>query len=600
MKRILYSILFSIVAISLYAQDSKLANEYYRSGEYEQAATLYKKIWIKTKYNDFYFNRYIESLLALEEYAASEKEIKTQLKKNPTDVHLFVLYGNVLERQVKTKEAEAQYRKAIKQLPKDYNQITNLANAFSRLAKYDLALQTYQKGEAIRGKPGEYAYQIAEIYKRLGDNPNMIHHYLLSIRNNPDQLASMKNFFSRSLTPDDYPELKSKLYENIQQYPDDVNYPELLEWIFVQEKDYDKALRQAKALDRRLDENGSRVFNIAVIASNDKDYDTAIDAYDYIVNNKGVNSSYFLEARQELLTNKKKKVLNDSNHTKEDLIGLKEEYNSYLNQIGRNKSSAYIVAELANLEAYQLNDLDAAINNLERMLKYPGVNKYVKANGKISLADFYLMKSEIWEATLLYSQVDKEFKEDYLGEKARHRNAMLSYYNGDFQWAQKQFDVLKASTSKLISNDAIDISVFIMDNLGLDTTDRAVSLYAQAELLTLQNKYNEAFGKLDSLKEMFPEHTLIDDIYYAKAKIYRKQKDFAKAIEMYQQIIENHPEEIRCDNAIYELAGIYENEVGDTDRASELYEKLFIDYSQSVYAIEARKKYRVLRGDNLN
>jgi len=599
MKQILITILFFIISIGIYAQDSKLANEYYRSGEYEQAASLYKKIWIKTKYNDFYFNRYIESLLALEEYAACEKEIKKQLKKNPNNVHLFVLYGNVLERQVKTKEAEAQYKKAIKQLPKDYNKITNLANAFSRLTKYDFALQVFQKGEALLDKEGEFAYQIAEIYRRLGDKPQMIHHYLLSIKGNPEQLASMKNFFNRNLTAEDYPELKTKLYENIQANPDDVNYPELLEWIFIQEKDYKKALRQAKALDRRLDENGSRVFNIAVISSNDKDYDTAIAAYDYIVNNKGINSSYFLEARQELLSNKKKKVLNNSDHTREDLIGLRDEYNSYLNQIGRNKSSAYIVAELANLEAYQLDDLDGAITNLERMLKYPGVNKYVKANGKISLADFYLMKSEIWESTLLYSQVDKEFKEDYLGEKARHRNAMLSYYNGDFQWAQKQFDVLKASTSKLISNDAIDISVFIMDNLGLDTTDVAISLYAQAELLTLQNKFDKAFVKLDSLKTLFPDHTLIDDIYYAKAKIFKKQKKYDEAIKMYNEIIEKHPEEIRCDNAIYELANLYENDLGQSDKASELYEKLFIDYSQSVFAIEARKKYRILRGDNL-
>ena len=599
MKQILITILFFIISIGIYAQDSKLANEYYRSGEYEQAASLYKKIWIKTKYNDFYFNRYIESLLALEEYAACEKEIKKQLKKNPNNVHLFVLYGNVLERQVKTKEAEAQYKKAIKQLPKDYNKITNLANAFSRLTKYDFALQVFQKGEALLDKEGEFAYQIAEIYRRLGDKPQMIHHYLLSIKGNPEQLASMKNFFNRNLTAEDYPELKTKLYENIQANPDDVNYPELLEWIFIQEKDYIKALRQAKALDRRLDENGSRVFNIAVISSNDKDYDTAIAAYDYIVNNKGINSSYFLEARQELLSNKKKKVLNNSDHTREDLIGLRDEYNSYLNQIGRNKSSAYIVAELANLEAYQLDDLDGAITNLERMLKYPGVNKYVKANGKISLADFYLMKSEIWESTLLYSQVDKEFKEDYLGEKARHRNAMLSYYNGDFQWAQKQFDVLKASTSKLISNDAIDISVFIMDNLGLDTTDVAISLYAQAELLTLQNKFDKAFVKLDSLKTLFPDHTLIDDIYYAKAKIFKKQKKYDEAIKMYNEIIEKHPEEIRCDNAIYELANLYENDLGQSDKASELYEKLFIDYSQSVFAIEARKKYRILRGDNL-
>ena len=401
------------------------------------------------------------------------------------------------------------------------------------------------------------------------------------------------------MSEDDFPILKEKLFENIQDDPDNVNFPELLEWVYIQEKDYKKALRQSKALDLRLEENGTRVFNIGMIASNDKQYDAAISAYQYIVDTKGINSSYYLEARQELLSNKKKKVVNNPAYSQEDLVDLQNEYLSYLGEIGKNKQSAYIVAELANLEAYYMRDLPSAIERLNEMIEFPGVNRYVKANGKISLADFYLIQGEIWEATLLYSQVDKDFKEDFLGEKARYRNALLSYYNGDFQWAQKQFDVLKASTSKLISNDAIDKSVFIVDNLGLDTTDVAISMYAEAELLTLQNKFDKAFDKLDALATTFPDHSLVDDIYYQKAKLYRKQKNYEQAVKMYNTVIENHTEEIRCDNSIFELAEMYELEMGEVDKAQELYEKLFLDFSNSVFAIEARKKYRLLRGDNL-
>ncbi len=587
------------LSIAMMAQDSKLANEYYRSGEYEQAAALYKKIWVESRYNEYYFDRYIESLLALEDYDQSLKEIKTQLKRNPKDVNLYVVRGKVLERQGKGEEAEKQYAKAVQQLPKDHNKIRNLANAFNRLTKYELALKTYKMGEALLNQSGIFSYQIADIYKRLGNTSEMIHYYLLSVNENPNQLATMKNYFSRTLTEEDFPVLKEKLFVNIQDDPDNVNFPELLEWVYIQEKDYKKALRQAKALDLRLEENGTRVFNIGMIASNDGQFDTAIGAYQYVIDNKGINSSYYLEARQELLSNRKKKVVKNPNYSNQDLLDLQNEYISYLSEIGKNKQSAFIVAELANLEAYYMNDLPSAINRLNEMIEYPGVNKYVKANGKISLADFYLIQGEIWEATLLYSQVDKDFKEDYLGEKARYRNALLSYYNGDFQWAQKQFDVLKASTSKLISNDAIDKSVFIMDNLALDTSDVAISMYAEAELMTRQNKYAQAFNKLDSLATAFPDHSLVDDIYYQKAILYRKQKDYDKAVEMYMTVIENHNEEIRCDNSIFELAEMYEMEIGDIDKAQELYEKLFLDYSNSVFAIEARKKYRSLRGDNL-
>jgi len=578
-------------------QKTQLANQYYNSGEYEKAAKYFKEIFEKTNRNPYYFNKYIECLLALDQYKESEKAIKDQLKRNRKDVHLYVLLGNVHDRKIEPEKAKIQYERAIQELPAEYNQISSLANAYIRQTKYDLALRTYEKGEKLLQEEGRFAYYIADIHKRKGDTPKMIHHYLLSAKQNPGRVESLKKIFINSLGSEDYVELMTQLYDKMQDDPENIFYPEMLEWIFIQQKDYVKALRQAKALDLRLEENGNRVYNIGSIAANDKDYDTAIKAYEFIIETKGINSSYYIDARQELLSNKKKKVLYNKQATDEDFLYLKEEYLSYLDELGWNAQSAYIVSELASLSAYYLKDLEEGISILEKMINYPGVNKYVRANGKINLGDFYLMKGDIWEATLLYSQVDKEFKEDFLGEKARFKNAKLFYYNGDFQWSQKQFDVLKASTSKLISNDAIDISVFIMDNLGLDTTDVALGLYAESELLIVQNKFDQAFEKLDTLVSQFPDHTLQDDIYYAKAHIYKKQRNYDQAVVMYNKIIENYPEEIRCDNSIYELAEMYETEIGDIEKASALYEKLFIDFTNSTLAIEARKKYRQLRGD---
>ena len=209
------------------------------------------------------------------------------------------------------------------------------------------------------------------------------------------------------------------------------------------------------------------------------------------------------------------------------------------------------------------------------------------------------MNDERWEATLLYSQVDKAFKDDLLGHEARWKNAKLSYFFKDFQWAQAQFDVLKASTSKLIANDALDLSVFVMDNWGLDTTDTAIGLYADADLYIFQNNFTGAFAKLDTLASKFPEHTLKDDVYYAKARIFTKQREYEKAKAMYEKIIEEHPEEIRADNAMFALAELYEYNLGELDKAKELYEKLFIDHSGSTFAVLARKKFRELRGDVL-
>lgn len=585
--------------LSGFGQDARLAQEYFRNGEYEKAAVLYEQLFEKNDRNDFYFDRYVECLMAMKDYSTAEKVIKRQIRLDPDEVKYYVTYGKLFEDQYQEKEANEQYRKAIDNMPRDRFAVIKLANAFSSLTKYELAIETYEKGANLLHDQQVFAYYLADLYRRKGDTPKMIEYYLNSLDANPGRMENLQTIFQRYLLPEDFAELQRQLYARIQQNDNIAYYPELLAWVFIQRKDYQNALRQVRALDRRLRENGSRVFELAQIAANDKDYDIAIEAYDYIVANKGGTSTYYLDAKREGLRARRNKIVEGYTYTQADLLDLEQQYNSFLDEFGRSRLTAGIILELANFEALYLNDLDKAIALLTELIDYPNVDPTVQANAKLSLGDYYLMKGEVWDATLLYSQVDKAFKEDVLGHEARYRNAKLSYYNADFQWAQAQFDVLKASTSKLIANDALDLSVFIMDNLGLDSTAAALTLYAQADLLVFQNRFDEAFAKLDSLLQEFPSHSLDDDVLYLRAKVYVKKRDYPMAAKMYQQIIDEHGDEIRADNSIYELAELYETHLNDVERAKELYEKLFIDYSGSTFAVEARKRYRILRGDTV-
>jgi len=599
--KIIFPLLLLTFCLSpnLFAQDAKLAQQYYQDGEFEKAAVLFEKLYRANESNSYYFNRQIDCLISLEEYDACENAIKKEIKKKPKDVELLVTYGNLFERQYKEEEAKAQYEKAIKKLSADRFMITKLANAFIGLTKYDLAIQTYEKGAKVLKNKNIFAYNLGDLYRRKGDAPKMIDGYLNSLAENPSRLNSLKTTFQRYLVEEDYDELQTQLYDRIQESPDATYFPELLSWVFIQRKDYKNALRQVKALDSKLAENGGRIFRLAEIAANAKDYDAAIAAYDYIIADKGKTSTYYIEAKRESLTCKRNRLVEGYEYTELDLKDLEKQYEVFLDEFGRNKTTASIIAELANLEAFYLNNLPKATKLLDEMIQFPHLNPNVQARGKISLADFYLMQGERWEATLLYSQVDKKYKDDILGHEARFRNAKLSYYAGDFQWAQTQFDVLKASTSKLIANDALDLSIFIMDNLGLDSVAAPMELYAEADLLVFQNKFDEAFLKLDTIQGSFPAHSLDDDIYYLKSKIYTKQRDYTRAVKMLDAIIADYSDGIRADNALYQLAEIYEKHLIDLEKAKTLYEKIFIDYSGSTFAVEARKRFRKLRGDNI-
>ncbi len=599
MKKLFFALLLAATPFILRGQiNPQLAEQYFQNGEYEKAVSLYEKLNQQNS-GDYYFERYVACLMELARFDDAEKTVMKQIKKEPQRPTLYVTLGKVYERQTKQDAADEQYKKAIDKLPADRYMIDNLAMIFNQMNRYDLALTTYERGGQLLKNINVFAFNLGDLYRRKDDVPKMINAYLNAIQDNEAYLSSVQGALMRfATTPKEQSELQTQLYSRIQDAPKAKVFPELLAWLFLQKKDYKNAFRQLKSVDRLNDEDGHRVFELATIAEIDRDFDAAIDGYKYILEEKGRLSNLFVEAQKNLLGCKRKKLTEGFTFTKEELQQIEREYEQFLDEIGRNKRTAPIIAELADLEAFYLKNLEKASALLEELIDFPMVDKETQSKAKLSLGDFYLIKGERWEATLLYSQVDKLYKDDALGHEARFKNAKLSYFFGDFDWAKTQFDVLKSSTSKLISNDAIDMSVFVIANTQ-DSITEPLEIYAAAELLVFQNRFDEAFMKLDSLKTAFPEHSLDDDVYYLKAQIYKKQRDYPKAIAAFEKILEKYKEEIRADNALFEMAEIYEIRLDDKEKAKGLYEKLFTDFTDSSLGVEARKRFRILRGDKV-
>ena len=141
-------------------------------------------------------------------------------------------------------------------------------------------------------------------------------------------------------------------------------------------------------------------------------------------------------------------------------------------------------------------------------------------------------------------------KDEPLGEEARFRNAKLAYYRGDFALAQGQLNVLKSATSELVANDALKLSVFITENLGLDSVAEPMELFAAAELMFFPEPQQRCLGGIEESGRSLPGHELLDDNYYLRFRIAMKEQNPEQAAEYLENIRQNLAYGLLADDAV--------------------------------------------------
>lgn len=599
LKKISFFILLSLVTLLACAQQTDIehAESLSKNGEYNQAITIYKNLTNTNIDKTWYYADYLNCLLKTKNYNEAEKLVNKTIKANSNQNTYFLDLGYVYEQKGDNEKANKIYDKTINNLPADDIAVTDFSSHFYNLQNYNYALKTYLQARKIFKNNRLYALEIVNILKITKNNPALISEILTLLTSNNEYLGFAKNSLSQTLeTTADFTLLKLELLKAIQKQPDNNSFAQLLAWHYLQQKNFTAALTQTIALDKREKQNGAQVFELGNIFTQNKDYETANLAYQYILQ-KGESNPYYINALIETLSNKKQ-LLIEGKFLMPDLLLLEQDYTSILTKYGKNYQTLFAISQLANLQAFYLNKLSQAQLLLENALQLTNIGQKNLGELKLQLANIYLVSNQVWDAALLYSQVEKTFTNEPLGQEAKLRNAKLSFYNGDFKWAKSQLDVLKASTSQYIANDALDLSLLIQNNLTADSTGKALKIYASASLLLLKNDLDGSLLTLDGINLLFPKNQLENDISLTKAKIFIQQNKFAEAASQYQSII-NQPESIYADDALFLLAQLQEQKLNLPKLAVENYQKLLNNYPGSPYITETRERFRTLRGDAL-
>lgn len=589
-------IIVLMMATRLFAQDNdlQLAKQYATNGEPQKALEIYQKLYKQN--NEGYYSYYVNTLLSLKKFDEAESVVKKLVRKHPNENQYQITLGTVYTQQGNLSKADAIYDDLIKNMPTDRNEIAMLAGQFYQSSNLDYAIKIFQQGRKTLNSNEAFTYELINLYRFKRDKVNLTEEYLNFLPANPNFISQAENAFSTIYEGDpDYNMLKSNLLRRIQKDPQQTIYAELLTWQFMQQKEFDQALNQALALSRRQNDDGTNIFELCRTLNSNEAYDAAIRGYEYIIS-KGKTSPMYIPAKIELINTKNLKVTSGK-YLPADLTGLEQDYTDLLTEFGRNNSTVFAMQKLANLQAFKLHKLNEAQKLLEDATNIPNIRPELLASCKLDLGDIYLINKQPWEATLLYSQVEKDFPNTDINQDAKFRNAKLAYYTGDFTWAKGQLNVLKAATSQLIANDALNLQLLIDDNTASDSVGNALKIYARADLLIFAEQPDKAVMTLDSIDKKFPNNSLSDDILMSKSRILIQQKNYAGAVPLLKKIADDHPNDLWADDAVFMLGDIYENRLDDKASAKVWYEKIVKNYPGSLWINEARKRFRLLRGD---
>lgn len=596
------------VANGVFAQGDKnsktqLAFQYYNERQWEKAAPLFYDLY-KMEPKSYYYRYYLLCEIQQDELQKAEKFVKGVIKDNPVNnLQYQVDLGYVYNRSGDLKKGQKQYEDVMAGIAKDPSQAASVSSAFQTWAEDQYAIKTYQKAREAMQDTNVYSMELAQLYYRIHDYKKMSEEYVAYAINNPNQLNNVKNRLQSAVNNDKEdllkPVLKQELIRAAQKNPEETAPQDILIWLAMQEKDFALAYEWTISLEKRLNDNGNMMLKLGDVALSNNDFDIAYKAYQYVVAKKG-NIDVYTTAKMKALEARYQSVIRKPDYKMSDLAPVERDYLDIFEEFGKDRRTILLMKDYAHLLAFYMDRQQDAIAVLNEAIEIPQATANQVAQCKMELGDIYILTNDVWDALLLYSQVDKSFKNNPLGYEAKYKTAKLSFYMGEFDWANAQLKILKAATDRFIANDALELSLIISDNMEADSTYEGLAYYAAADLLIAQHKYDEALGTLDKIPRFSILHSLNDDVVMKKAEIAMARFDYKRADSLYEKLVDNFPMSILTDNALFLRAQLNENILHNNDVAMNCYRQIITEHSGSIYASEARKNLRVLRGEHVD
>lgn len=595
MWRYAFLFLFCILASKSYSQNKSLADSYFRQGDYIKALDIYQELYQQTPNNYNVFIDLVKTHQELEAYDQAQALLEEKAKnlKNP---QLLIELAQNAVLQHKQTEAELYFQQTLAKV-KELPMYAGVAG--QTLEKYNLlewAEEIYKTALEQDAYNPNIHILLGNLYGVQSKIEEMFLAFIDLVENDERYNEIARHHFSKFIEEDAAAEsnriFKRILMQKIQKYQS-LLYYDLLSWVFIQEKDYQKAFVQEKAIRLRDPDVGlRRVKDLAFFSYLEQDYEITSEIVKYILKQADPEDIQTIFDAEHLLLQIQVDTAKETEyqHVLEHFKNLLEKYKA------EPKVALTIEMDYAKFIAYKLDQKEEAVERLKKLLDLEPT-RFTQAQIRMLLGDILVTQSQFNLALIQYTHVQRSMEGHALGNEANFKIAQTSYFKGDFKWALTQLDVLKRSATQLIANDAMFLNLRIQDNILTDSTHTSLKDFALADLMIIQGNTQQAIKQLEGILITHEGKSIIDDTHFKLGELYYDKAEYDKAAEHWQIVASEYAYDLLADAALYKLGLLYEEKLNQPEKAMGYFERVIFDHSDSIYYVDARKRFRKLRGD---
>lgn len=592
----------------------QLAQSYERSGDYESAAKLYEDIFAKDSTNMIVFDALRRSYTQLKRYDDGVALMNRMLRIHPNDIGILSELGSMYVLKSDLKTANAVWARAISIDPKQEGTYRMIAGAMVQSRLFDTAISVYRRARTVLRDQNLFGFDIAYLYSITLNYADATKEYVNLLQQNPAQIGLIQSQIASYTGRTDALNAAIAVVEDAtKSSPDNLPYHQLLSWLYMEGKHYDRAYTVYKYLDAKTHAGGHELYNFAVRALKEQAFAAATGAFRDVITlypNIDIAGPVKFGYAQTLEGTEDEsdtlKLFGDANpfpapptsgskRRYDDAIAA---YNAVIKEFPTTEVAARSLLRIAIIQQEKLFDFDGARASLETIVKTYRQYPQLVTDGTLRLGSVSIALNDLAMAQTQFQSVTGTGQPITVEQQhAVFHLAELDYFQLHFNDALTKLKALTANPTSDAANDAIALQIFIQENR--QPNDSALSAFTSAELLRRQRKFSDALDRLQHVVQQFPTTGIIDDAFIMTGDIQTQLGRYNEAIATYDSLIKKFPESISIDRTLMKMAQVYHRGLNNSAKAIELYQKLLEKYPNSIYANEARKRTRILRGDTI-